>query len=1611
MPKGPHYSLIKRTLPDWLRTTAWPRAQALGQVSKARLPALLRTGSHDHSPAKAANAQAWTTQNAVDQQLSALQDLHAFAAPLLTRALAERHGLNLDVRASHLFLVVATGTFLKGSTSRTLSLLDAALQNFSKEETFTDSSSYISQPDARGHFMIEAHKERMSIAQFVTLCRELDLGAQYAQHLKEHLLDNANLQPLVIASQQAALNNAAHAALLNNDIPAATFHVLKRTVKGERGLMQFYRLRMQDTLLTGILLIAPDLDLATGIVPIVVYIPHDPKGSIRTYPSTLALRTALIEHLKDPAYRQFFSQFVDHAQRAAFFSGVQQRPTLAASRLDGQLWPQLYQAALNKILNDGRSLAVSTAEADRRARWAWWDALSHTLEGVLNVALLVITPFVPLLGEVMLAYTAYQLLDELVEGVVDLAEGQAMEAAGHLVGVVSDVVQLATFGVGGQLAQSAFVNGMRAVEVNGKTRLWNPDPRPYQHALQLPADSRGDELGLHAYEGKKILKHDGAHYALKVDAASGEHRLQHPKRPDAYAPPIRPDTSPRAWSDQRRLQELGPFNDRQHQQILRTSGLDHGALRAVQSDKLSAPLLEDTLKRVRLNQEAAELPEDLRAGKPVDQDTYWSPYIACELPGWPQDRAILVYESTALSGEFLRYGEPTASHTLSISRDDLNSGKLPERLVDFLGTSPLTTILSKLPEGRVAQTDALRNRMADHLAQRRGSMFAYFYQHSEDLTTAPGLCVREAFPGLPESIVRHVLDQAHPDELTIMSTEKRLPLRLKTIAREWQLQAKGAHAFQGFYDPQLLGPQTEQLVLDTLRLFSASLADWRFEIRGQTPIAKLRASVGTKEARQRRLLLKTDGVYEVYDEHQQLVHTANDFFDAMSRALPAPVSSLSTGSGLKTWVMDTLQAPDARRVVLADPPGWKTPFKDTQVLLQKPMHPVPVWVNELFPGTLEQRVKALYPYAEPTTIDTYLLSLEDPLQRQRFEVREIEKAQLHHDLSHWISAAQIDEPAGVGHQRTYLAKALLRTWEENIDVDETGIHLNLQSVRLTGLLGNLRLHASFEHVLHLELIDAQLLNSDASFLDNFPRLLSLSLRSNQLTQLPQAIGNMHSLTHLSLENNPIQWSPTSLRQLSELSHLRQLNLNNNRGLSNAPNVGAMPHLQALALRSTGISDWPEGMFDQPRPWGFYLDLQNTAISDIPHFLPWQPEAQVVAWARLDRNHLNADAEQRLVSYRLEVGLDPYRTYPPAGDSRFWLELEAAQDKPFLQELWQDIENEHGSQGFFEVIKSLEPNRPFEDDNDLALYQEGRADLTSKVWRMLLSMYGDSELRTRLFQMASNPLTCADAGAHTFNAMGLEAQLVEINNDLRGSLREMKLAHLARGKSRLDRLNQVAQRDIRQRIKPREEGGQGLRFSTDVIDGVPGTVDEVEVYLAYHSGLKQRLKLPWVSPYMHYRVTSEVGTTRLNSAFDHVMRLETNDGLVDGMLEQSFWDQYLRETHATQFQASLERAHAISDPLDDLLFAQDQWASAGPEERGRMQPHLLSLADALNVPHVEVLTGQPMSADSYERILAAGFTDDVPSETNLARKLTRKVLQDLEVYESSTTAGRESLPEQ
>ncbi|WWL44689.1 DUF6543 domain-containing protein [Pseudomonas parakoreensis] len=341
-------------------------------------------------------------------------------------------------------------------------------------------------------FSVKALTHRISVEQFKALCRELDIGARYQTHLHEFVLSKnpvarQYLQIKVTRSQKQTLRVAARMALLKGDIDRLAFEVVQGMLEDRAQVLwhgkavRYHTLTMMDTALTGIVLICADPLAATRPVPVLAYVPNDPEHPLKQYPDSLAFMAELTRQLRDTSasssYQRFFSQFVPQRQRGYFFARLNERlshvtwqPTPSGSnlpnwrdtpvdhpnlqfrvtpvqqdretRFTGDLWQYLYQQKLNKMLNDAREIAIATEYADRMARWAWWDNLEKILTDMLNLAMLVAVPFAPELGVLMLAYTAYQVTDQIVEGVVDLAEGHLAQAGAQAIGVLESIVQL-----------------------------------------------------------------------------------------------------------------------------------------------------------------------------------------------------------------------------------------------------------------------------------------------------------------------------------------------------------------------------------------------------------------------------------------------------------------------------------------------------------------------------------------------------------------------------------------------------------------------------------------------------------------------------------------------------------------------------------------------------------------------------------------------------------------------------------------------------------------------------------------------------------------------------------------------------------------------------------------------------------------------------------------------------------------------------------------------------------------------------------------------------------------------------------------------------------------
>ncbi|WP_223503252.1 NEL-type E3 ubiquitin ligase domain-containing protein [Pseudomonas sp. BF-R-24] len=1534
--KSIHFHQVRKAIPSWLLNTSPSRVDALKSV-RLTLPDWHRTSSTTaHRKLKKAIQLSWTSQNTVDQALRDLLDVSAFAKPLLQQKLRDRFGVEDDVEETwlRLYAPVKTGwwvhDFSGGTTSRTISMLDAALHNFSQEEAFTQDSEFITRPDARGHFNVKHLKHKLSIEQFKSVCRELDIGARYQQHLQDTLkpTDKAAsnvLRHKVILSQKSALNVAAQMALMKHDIDQEAFDVVLGMLNDRSRLqwngkpVDYYNLAMMDTSLSGIILIATDINSATAPTPVIAYVPHDPLHPLKQYTSLLELMAELTRQLRDGesanSYQQFFSQFVPHEQRGHFFAGLNARlstvkwqPVAAGSSLpswrdtpvdkpdlqfsvssiktdrattfNNDLWGYRYRQTLNKIFNDAREIAISTEYADRMARWAWWDNLEKMLSDILNIALLVATPMVPGLGTLMMAYTAYQLTDGVVEGLVDLAEGRLAEAGEQTLGVLESVVQLGVFaaaGAVGNVAQaklSPFFEGLKPVQLaNGETRLWNPDLSPYQRIdVELPADARPDDQGIHQHQGRRILRLDDQHFEVLEDPVTGQQRIRHPQRFDAYAPTLRHNgrgawvcetENPREWEGSTLMRRLGHstdgFNDEQLEQIRQISGTDEAELRRMHVESAPPPpLLTDTLQR--------------------------------------------------------------------------------------LASPPIT------PAAVPAEIAPL---------------------FSE-------------FPELPATVAERIHAGASAGERQRITQENRLPLRLRTQARELQFETQTVRAAQGLYPSASITPETERLVLGTLRFNTDTFGDLRLEIRQGTFDGELRYSVGPDDATRVRVLIRDEaGRYQVRDGENQPIHEADDFFEAVLHATQENgQNSLGykpgDGDGFRQWVMVKSAPPSERRTVLADPPVRPVAERETMLLVRG-------GGLSREGQTLPQRIHDLYPHFSDAEVDTFASALTERGEPMRaIEQHEGELNELRIILNRWRNQQPPswgpDSKGFLNGGGDRIAEGLIQCFERTNSnlgsrTDPSSYGLDLSGDMLPINLENWwsqrpDLRRFLDRITHLKLDNTRFSSKANGLLRDFPNLRELSARGCELTSLPENIGAMQRLERLSLIDNEIVLDAAAVEQLKQLDYLEILRLDENP-LGRVVDISGMPRLKVVGLRDTVTTTWPEGTLSKTRPRGFLLDLRDNPINLIPEVVPGSPQAWVVGRTRLDVGNLSESNQGRYQAIRRSVQLPP-EPIVASNSLAEWVVNSDYSAKHWNDvpgwgvdraNLWSELVDEPQAQGFLKVLLDTRLSRDFQTPGPT------RNQLVQRVWRMLDAVYVDTPLREKLFTMAVAPVDCADAGAQLFNHMGIHVLAYEAHAYSTDPAQlEQKLVTLAKGAARLEQVNDIARADVASR---------------------GGNPDEVEVYLAYQTGLAQRLDLPWQSKGMLFRPVSGVTDAMIDQAYDTVLALGEGDGLVDRMLEQDFWQNHLNERYATDMEANKRRYLGLSDQLDTLRDTQREWVESSSElQRAALRSRLRELMNDLPVPDTVVFADEPLSDGMFDRLLV----DLGDAEKELSRRLTRQAMR-------------------
>ncbi|WP_371922022.1 dermonecrotic toxin domain-containing protein [Pseudomonas sp. 31-12] len=1489
----------------------------------------------------------WRLQDTLDDTLGDLQkDINAFAEPLLVKALKEKLNLTLDVHATTVRLYIPAllgfGIDTHASRLRQSTLLEAALHNFEEAETragaFRDGSGVFT-TDAEG--ALKRHP--LTIERFASLCRSLDLGAQYQRHISG-LLDpagidaKASLERHFIGTEKAAFNESAMIAYLKGDITSYAHGKLQQLRDNQANIslnnrpLQSHRLSLLGVKLSGIVLFSAVADPSrikqiyddlvpthqqtmlewsrklavlpgqefdqfkllkaffsngpSGVVEemlrrddidkqsrldgtLIAYVPDDPDHPLKEYASFTDFMKALTSQLRSADYQQFFSRFVPQKDKGVFFARVRERFTTFT-------WHHREPLSMGPWW---RETAVENPHA---------EPITNVIEGALWPQL------------------SRWRCDKAIADARHIAVPTDDEDANARWRRLSSYLNIGwnVFNFGAMLvpglgeAMLGIMVGQMLLETMEGIEDWSKGDKEEAAALLIGVLINAAQLAIMA-----------AGHVLPTGAAA---TVKPSPFVDQLKPVVRSDGTTRLWNP-----DLSAY---EHQVSLSPDSKPDERGLHVHGDKELLPR----------DGKYFAVQDDPLTGQPrmqhPDRPTAYQPKLEHNGAGaWHTelDRPVEWTSAELMRGlgskleafddamlERIRIASGIEEGVLR--RLHVENEAPPALLVDTINRFKVWADTGKLPENGQSNVADART-------------------------------LQDTFAQLPANMAEELLSAADPADLRVLAEKKSIGLHLRQQAGAASLEVRLARAYEGLFLDSLQALDTERLALHSLE----SLPDWpqdvRIEIREHSFTGRLRDSIGPEEADVRKVLVSTENGYEARDAEDNHLHGADDLFSSVLHALPdaerkALGFEINQGATLKHTVQNAPLARDRLRPMLADNPP-RRPAYDPETDKVRGGMLASQGIRRLTGRlTLQERVRSVRPGWTEEEAQAYLDgggSEADP--EQRASALEAEFNRLNANFQRWLNLpteAFRFSPAGIAEwqSRNKLYKAIRQCWQQTgpRDVDSygnlQGAALDLRNIPLGRHLGTMpTLEANFEHVTSLNLLGTELIDAQVSFLDHFPKLRLLNLTRNKLTRFPRALGKMWGLTELYLGDNRIVLDTQGASYFRWLTRLQSLDLQGNP-LGRVPDIGGMRMLHTVMLGETGINTWPAGLFSQPRFRHFYLNLQRNKLTVIPQVTAGSVEAELVARTVLSRDPqwLSPENLDTLRGHIRSVGLDPDRPYPPRGvrDSLDWEEGLTRPEWVARQRIWNEVEDEFGSVPFFNQIRKLTQSTHFMTDRVF------RVDMTQKLWRMLEAMSKDSELRRNLFVMGRDEVTqCVDAGAQLFNAMGVEVLIHEAYALASPGLVEAELVQLARGKSRLDELSRIARKVIAERLA----NGEQFRV-VDANGRVSGSIDEVEVHLAYMTDLAERLDLPWQSRDLQFRTHTGVTPQMIESAYRRVLDLEAGDLLRDSIIEQPFWETYIQGSNRSAFKVFRRRIDATTE----FYMALDRRATE-PDFRLRRRP--------------------------------------------------------------------------
>ncbi|WEL57365.1 NEL-type E3 ubiquitin ligase domain-containing protein [Pseudomonas kermanshahensis] len=1411
-----------------------------------RLPLWLRKAPVEQLPAiSRALAKSLESRQQLRALLMRIENIDGFVASRLEKALSERYGVTynlhrlkfLEGRREPVINAQPVGAHLTEVVYDEKPLLEVALRNFTAEQ-----ASAGGQP-AGNRLLVPrsgARKPPTAIA-FAALCRELDLGQGYQQHLDSILKpanDEKSIETLLVDTARYAMLVDAYKARQDNVLDASELQLLvgmcidRMLLRLAGDLVVAKRLKLLGYALEHVVVldVIDQGPLFNTTRRLLMYVPGDPVAPWSAFESLRDLNRELGHRLRVKSYQQFFSRFVLRRDSQAFFATVipvfDDLPAWAsydlAPRLQAYPAPvfnSLAQSRIRQIKEDAAMIAVPVARLDREVQRAHDERLAAEGWVLLNLA----SFFVPGLGLVMLAVTAWELLGEVYHGVEALHDGDAREALDHLTNVATDLAAIAATVAGVTVAQrvwprSGVVDAMVPAQLEGGTRkLWQQDLAPYRSVVPSAAATQ-DALGIRRHGAQTWIEMDGHHYPVVDPGSDGQWQLR-PR--SGNGPALRHNGAGawRVWSEQpaqwddtyRMFRRLGTpldsMTDEQIDQVLNFHDLGADHLRAlhVYARAPEAGML-DSAERSRIDRRIRQMISSLRAGEPVE---------------------------------------------------DLTVLQHAQRLPGAEGASD--PVLAELA-----------------WAQRR-FLLGQVYNAVQASDSPASALLRTVFPGLHPRAARALLAAASGGDRRRLLQSGRVPLNLAEAARHSVSTIRRVRVLEALCLDTPQNADLARVVLGLLKHLpgTGQGVRWRlFEGHLGGPLL-----TSTDDGVQAFDLLHHNGAFQLLDAQGIAQGGAGELFEVMAAAYtPHQRASMQVGDPFAHNLRVALTREAMRRRVelegLLGVPPVET-FRRPQRLVDGRLGYPLGGRNSGGPGRPERALAAmvrdLYPSFSDEQVTVWCNNvrrsgrqLETVLAELRAELRV-----LRNTLEAWVGQADGE----VREDRLRMRDTLQDCWQRTTDAGQAHLETDrnyrmvLYNMR-PGELPEIPAQVSFAHVSNVSLLRMELQAIPASFLLAFPQVRMLDLGGNLLTRLPQPLLQMQHLRQLSLTNNRIVLSISQAATLASSTTLEYIDLSHNP-LGRTFTLSGLTALRWLNLRDTGLTHFPHGVDN--RSSLVFMDMRENRITRIPQWF-YQLAPEFRRRFRLAGNPLQ-DAELVRLQAALAAPLMPLDEALLSEQldhaREVWGDAVGPRYRGLLMAAWESVDVGESADRFFRVMQQLLQS---------ADYHINAEALAQRVLALLQAMAKEPALRQLLLDIANDEWGCQDGATWCLSNLELNVLVWQAQADVQGNT-EQTLLTLGRRLWRLDEVDRLAVLDILER---------------------GGNPDESEVGLAYRLGLRDRLNLPIEVGEMSFRPLAGVTEAHLARAQALVLEAETQEEVARSLVDRTFWQAHLERIHPARF---------------------------------------------------------------------------------------------------------------